>query len=205
MNRFENWFCGSSFWRIVTERRLLPWLISGYSLGDHVLEIGAGPGATTRELQRRSPRVTSLEYDHAYAAKLRARQTGPIAHVLQADAAALPFPDKTFSSVVAILVLHHLLSPEQQDHAFAEFHRVLRPAGVMLAFEIQEGRLQRFVHKQSTFIPVDPAGAFVRLNRAGFAKVSVDFRNGGFRVSALRAREATSPAVPQLSALTAKV
>ena len=47
MNKFENWFCGSCIWRFVTERKLLPWILSGYALGDHVLEVGAGPGATT--------------------------------------------------------------------------------------------------------------------------------------------------------------
>ena len=56
MNKFENWFCGSSVWRFVTERKLLPWILSGYALGDHVLEVGAGPGATTHELLRRAGR-----------------------------------------------------------------------------------------------------------------------------------------------------
>ena len=66
MNRFENWFCSSSIWRFVTERKLLPWMLSGYALGDHVLEVGAGPGATTDELLRRAGRVTSLEYDPSF-------------------------------------------------------------------------------------------------------------------------------------------
>ncbi len=73
MNKFENWFCGSSLWRFVTERKLLPWILSGYALGDHVLEVGAGPGATTQELLRRAGRVTSLEYDPAFVAKLAER------------------------------------------------------------------------------------------------------------------------------------
>ena len=41
MNRFENWFCASSLWRFFTERKLLPWILSGYPLGDHVL-VGTG-------------------------------------------------------------------------------------------------------------------------------------------------------------------
>ena len=44
MNRLENWFCASTIWRFFTERKLLPWIVSGYRLGDHVLEVGAGPG-----------------------------------------------------------------------------------------------------------------------------------------------------------------
>jgi hypothetical protein len=36
---------------------------------------------------------------------------------------------------------------------------------------------------------VTPASAFARLTTAGFSKVTVDFRRGGFRIRALRARE----------------
>lgn len=189
MNRFETWFCASSFWRYVTRRELLPWLLHGSELGNHVLELGAGPGAATQELQRRAARVTSLEYDHAFAAKLGAGVSGTNAAVLQGDAASLPFPNKTFSSAVGILMLHHLRSGELQDRAFEEIFRVLRPGGVFLAFEIQDSWLHRVGHIRSTFVPVSPASASARLTAAGFSRVTVDFRQGGFRIRALRARE----------------
>src|SRR6516164_8263460 len=118
MNRFENWLCGSSLWRFVTERKLLPWILSGYALGDHVLEVGAGPGATTSELLRRAGRVTSLEYDASFVARLAERHKASRVTVVRGDAATLPFPNHSFSSVVAVLVLHHLRSPEQQNAAF---------------------------------------------------------------------------------------
>ena len=114
---------------------------------------------------------------------------GSSSAVIQADAAALPFADKTFSSAIAILMLHHLRSKELQDRAFAEILRVLRPGGVFLAFEIQDGWLHRVGHVKSTFVPLIPASAFARLTAAGFSKVTVDFRSGGFRIRALRARE----------------
>jgi hypothetical protein len=44
MNRFENWFCASTLWRNITKRQVLPWLLAGSDLGDHILEIGAGSG-----------------------------------------------------------------------------------------------------------------------------------------------------------------
>lgn len=187
MNRFENWFCASPFWRYVTRRQLLPWILAGSELGDHVLEIGAGPGAATEELRRRTTRVTSLEYDHSFAASLAARTVGNRGAVLQGDAAALPFPNDTFSSAIAVLVLHHLRSPELQDQAFSEIFRVLRPAGIFLAFEIQDGWLQRVGHIRSTFVPVIPATVSVRLSTAGFSGVTVDFRRSAFRIRALRA------------------
>src|SRR4029077_13439680 len=120
MNRYETWFCGTWLWRWVTRRQLLPWVLQGSELGEHVLELGAGPGAATEELRRLSGRVTSLEYDHAFAAKLCARVNGSRTSVIQGDAAPLPFSDRTFSSAIAILMLHHLRSNELQDRAFAE-------------------------------------------------------------------------------------
>jgi len=186
MNAFETWFCGSSFWRYVTRRQLLPWLVGGSELGEHVLELGAGPGAATEELERRVGRVTSLEYDHGFAARLGARLSGTNASVIQGDAATLPFPDNTFTSAIAILMLHHLRSNELQDRAFSEIGRVLRPGGVFLAFEIQGGWLHRVGHIRSTFVPVDPATASARLTAAGFSSATVDLWRGGFRIRALR-------------------
>src|SRR5712692_11945094 len=190
MNRVETWFCATSLWRYVTQRQVLPWILQGSELGEHVLELGAGPGAATEELGRVAARVTSLEYDHASAAKLRARVSGASVAVIQGDAATLPFADGTFSSAIAILMLHHLRSGELQDRAFAEIWRVLRPGGVFLAFEIQDGWLHRVAHIRSTFVPVTPVSANLRLTAAGFSKVTVDFQRGGFRIRALRAREA---------------
>ena len=190
MNTFENWFCGSSLWRLVTERKLLPWILSGYALGDHVLEVGAGPGATTDELLRRAGRVTSLDYDPSFVSKLAKRHRNSNVTVVRGDAAALPFPDHTFSSVIAVLVLHHLKSPEQQNDAFQEIHRVLRPGGMFFAFEIRDGWLHRVGHYHSTFVPVSPAAAFARLTVAGFSRIAVDIERTAFRVCALRATEA---------------
>jgi SAM-dependent methyltransferase len=189
VNVLENWFCSTSFWRRVTQRRLLPWVVSGAELGDHVLEIGAGPGAATDELRRRAARITSLEYSHAFAAGLAARRRDANSSVVRGDAAVLPFADGRFSSAIALLVLHHLCSDELQDRAFREVHRVLRPGGFFFAFEIHDGRLQRAIHRHSTFVPVAAASLPVRLTAAGFSQVTVDIRRGGFRVRAMRAQE----------------
>src|SRR6266851_1622428 len=163
MNALENWYCSTSFWRWLTRKRLLPWLLRRADLGNHLLEIGAGPGAATAELRKRVPRVTSLEYDYAFASRL-AQKVGNGAGVVQGDAAALPFADRTF----------------------AEVHRVLRPDGRFIAFEIQDGWLHRVIHTNSTFVPVPPAALAARLTTSGFTGVTVDYRPGGFRFRASR-------------------
>jgi SAM-dependent methyltransferase len=171
----------------MTRERLLPWLLGHANLGDHVLEIGAGAGAATGELRRRARQVVSLEYDHLLVAKL-AQTNGKGAGVLQGDAVSLPFGDRTFSSAVAVLVLHHLRSSELQDRAFAEVHRVLQSGGYFFAFEIPDGWFNRVIHTNSTFVPIQPNALAVRLTAAGFVDVVLNRRPGGFSFRASRKR-----------------
>jgi ubiquinone/menaquinone biosynthesis C-methylase UbiE len=203
MNRMEHFFCSTSLWQSMTHRFLLPWVLSGARLGDHVLEIGAGYGAATGQLRKLAPRVTSLEFDPRTLRKLKAKHECAEVTALCGDAAMLPFADQSFSSAVAILVLHHLKSRELQDRALAEVHRVLRPGGSFFAFEINDGWIHRAAHYKSTFTPVTAGSAFARLTKVGFSKISVDFRGGGFRVSARRAAEATSKEQPAAASATA--
>jgi ubiquinone/menaquinone biosynthesis C-methylase UbiE len=184
MNSFENWFCASGLWRYLTERRWLPWALEGADLGEHVLEVGAGPGAATAELARRVRSVTSLEYSHDFCVRLHSRVAA--ASVVQGDASTLPFLSQTFSSAIAVLVLHHLRSRDAQDRAFAEIFRVLKPGGVFVAIEIQDGWLTRVTHFRSTFVPVSTDGLESRLRAAGFSNVSVSNRSGAIRICAER-------------------
>lgn len=188
MNAFEKWYCGSALWRYLTRRELLPWMLQGSVLGDHVLELGAGAGPATMELARRAPRVTSLEYDRSSALMLHTRANHSNVTVIQGDAAALPFPNAAFSSAIAILMLHHLKSPELQDRAFSEIRRILQPGGVFLAFDIPNGWMHRVAHIKSTFVPLDPATAIPRLRAAGLVQVTLDSRSGGFRIRATRTK-----------------
>jgi ubiquinone/menaquinone biosynthesis C-methylase UbiE len=190
MNALENWFCGSAFWRYVTRRQLLPWMLQGADLGEHVLELGAGTGTATLELAQLTQRVTSLEYDHKSIAHLSVRACHSNARAVQGDASALPFAPQTFSSAIAILMFHHLKTSELQDRAFAEIFRVLRPGGILLVFEIPDGWFHRIEHFKSTFVPLHPASISARLTAAGFSRTHVDIRAGGFRI------RAQSPAKP---------
>jgi ubiquinone/menaquinone biosynthesis C-methylase UbiE len=194
MNAAEHFFCSSSLWRYFTQRMVLPWVISATPLGDHVLEIGAGYGAATAFLRQRASRVTSLEYDHRSARQLKLRHDADSGGAVCGDASRLPFADQTFSSALAILVLHHLKSAETQDQMLAEVFRVLRPGGVFLAFEITDGWINRLVHIRSTFTPIAPASASQRLTAAGFSGITFDLRGGTFRLNATRSSAPSSNA-----------
>jgi ubiquinone/menaquinone biosynthesis C-methylase UbiE len=186
MNAAEHFICSSSLWRYITQRQILPWVLSSTPLGDHLLEVGAGYGAATKLLKSRVPQVTSLDYDHNSTLKLKLRHDPLLSRAVRGDAALLPFPSQTFSSVLAILVLHHLKSPELQDQMFAEVFRVLRTGGIFMAFEITDGWIHRIGHIRSTFTPVPPASVFSRLTAAGFSNIVLDLRRGAFRLTAIR-------------------
>jgi ubiquinone/menaquinone biosynthesis C-methylase UbiE len=108
------------------------------------------------------------------------------ASVVQGDASVLPFESQTFTSAIAVLVLHHLSTGDAQDRAFAEIYRVLKPGGVFVALEIQDGWLTRVTHFRSTFVPVSIDGLNSRLRAAGFSNISVNNRNGAIRIRAER-------------------
>jgi len=184
MNRLENWFCASPFWRRITREKLLPWALEEINLGDRVLEIGAGPGAATPELARRARSVTSLEYSHKFCVDLKSKIG--VQNVVQGDAAILPFATGAFTAAIAVLVLYHLRSVEAQDRAFAEIHRVLEPGGVFVAVEVDDGWLTRLAHFRSTFVVLAPKSAGERVRAAGFSRIKLTSRSGGFRLRAER-------------------
>ena len=90
MNGVHNIVCSSRWWQRRVEYELLPWGLSGVELGDDVLEIGPGFGATTRQLAPALPRLTALELEPRYCERLR-RDLGDRVSVVQGDATRLPF------------------------------------------------------------------------------------------------------------------
>src|SRR6266511_5320639 len=122
MNRFHRRYCGSAGWARLVEHELLPWALDGVALGDDVLEIGPGLGVTTRLLARQVQRLTVLEVDERFVARLGREFGGPDGPVagVAGDGAAMPFPDGRFSAAVCFTMLHHVPSPALQDRLFAE-------------------------------------------------------------------------------------
>ncbi len=177
MNRLHGVICSSRWWGRTVERELLPWGLSKLELGDDVLEIGPGYGATTKVLAKRPGALTVLELDHSYVARLR-RQLGERVEIVQGDATAMPFADGRFSAVVCFTMLHHLPSPAAQDQLLAEAARVLRPGGIFAGTDsIGTSLFFRLLHVGDTLVPIAPDGLPARLHAAGLAEE--DVRSGG--------------------------
>jgi SAM-dependent methyltransferase len=100
----------------------------------HVVEVGAGTGAISREIARRFPHATVLGLDPSPGLVQRARELAaglPQVDFQVADGAALPLPDGQVDLVVIHRVLCHVPDPEA---VLAEASRVLKGGGVLAAF-----------------------------------------------------------------------
>ncbi len=192
MNRLHGVICSSGAWRRSVERELLPWGVGSLELGDEVLEIGPGFGATTRVLARAPSSLTVLELDERYCAHLR-DELGVAVSVVQGDATAMPFDDGSFSAVVCFTMLHHLPSREAQDRLFAEVARVLRPGGLFAGTDnCGRGLLFRLLHVGDILVPVAPDGLAARLRSAGLAEPAIDEHARSFRFRAQKPIDAAA-------------
>ena len=186
MNWFHRQVCSSGRWRRRLESELFPWALQGVQLGDDVLEIGPGPGATTELLQDRTQRLTALEVEGAAAAALQKRLGGSGVRVIHGDGTAMPFADCSFSGVVSLTMLHHVPTAALQDRLMAEAHRVLRPGGVFAGFDGVGSFLFRLIHLGDTYTPVNTDTLGARLEAAGFKDVTVERGRARFRFRASR-------------------
>jgi len=184
MNRIHNLICSSGWWSRRVEQQLVPWGLRDVELGDDVLEIGPGFGATTRLLAKRPLKLSVVELEPGYCERLR-RELGGSVSVTRGDATELPYPDGRFSAVVCFTMLHHIPVRAQQDRAFAEVARVLRPGGTFAGTDsVGTGALFKLIHIGDALLPVDPGGLAARLELAGLVEAHVVRANGTLRFRA---------------------
>ncbi len=111
---------------------LAPLLASfaGVTGGQRAIDVGSGPGALTAELVKRlgAAAVTAVDPSEPFVRAVRERLPGVI--VEQAPAEHLPFPDRSFDTAIAQLVVHFMTDPIA---GLAEMARVTRPQGVVAA------------------------------------------------------------------------
>jgi SAM-dependent methyltransferase len=178
--------CDSPEWRAAVRDEIIPWAVRDVDLGDDVLEIGPGYGATTDVFAELLPRLTSIEIDSDLAARLQAHYAGTHVDVQLGDATRLSFPDGRFTGAVCFSMLHHVPSAALQNLLFTETARVLRPGAPIVAVDSIESDAIRAFHEGDTYQPIDPATLTARLQAAGFTDVEVRINEYGWTALARR-------------------
>lgn len=106
---------------------------------DCILDIGTGPGHLLLAMRKAVPSATLVGVDISSSMVTQAQRylekckhTDRI-YVQVADAKALPFTDRSFDCVVSTGSFHHW---KDQIHALSETHRVLKPGGHALIYDL---------------------------------------------------------------------
>lgn len=107
--------------------------------GEHVLDVGVGPGFLAREMADSvgsTGAISGVDSSPSMLALARGRcADSPLAHRVtleEADATALPFPDACFDAAVVTQVYEYVADVPA---ALAELYRVLRPGGRALILD----------------------------------------------------------------------
>ena len=137
-----------------------------------ILEVGPGPGHLAVRLLRAIPgaRWIGLDVDPAMLAATRVRLDraglASRAACVEGDVSALPFGDASFDLVVTSFSTHHW--PDAAA-GFAEIARVLRPGGIVLAYDLPAwwARLERGSGGLRAGLGAFPDAAITRRHGAG--------------------------------------
>ena len=180
--------CGSDEWRKAIREVILPWALGETDLGDDVLEVGPGYGATTDVLSARVAHLTSVEIDNELADRLRDRFAhAPSVEIVNGDATALDYDDERFTGAASFTMLHHVPTVDLQNRLFGEVARVLRPGAPLVASDSLGSDELAAHHEDDTYNPVDPASLPERLTRAGFERIDVRTNPYGWAAIAYKA------------------
>lgn len=98
--------------------------ISQWIVGQDVLDIGCGFGSLVDHLRSKSWRTKGIDMLSFCIKAGRARF--PYAELIEAQTAAIPFPDQSFDTVVLKDTLHHAFEESDVDEFFKEIRRVCR-------------------------------------------------------------------------------
>jgi ubiquinone/menaquinone biosynthesis C-methylase UbiE len=99
------------------------------------LDVGCGQGAYVQRMRELGYDASGIDWSAGQVA-IASRKFEREGIVQVGSALAIPAPDDSFDFVYTINVLHHLPSVEDQQRAFHELFRVLRPGGTLFVHEI---------------------------------------------------------------------
>jgi SAM-dependent methyltransferase len=104
--------------------------------GNRVLEVGCGGGGELIRMLTYGAKPTDVFGVDLLRERLPPPGTpGRMLQLTVADAAALPFRDRTFDIVSQFTMFSSILDETLRRHAAAEFLRVLRPSGIIIWYD----------------------------------------------------------------------
>ena len=155
--------------------------------GESLLDVGCGPGFYLEELApavEPGGRLAGVDSSEQMVELARRRCAGiPNVQLEVASAGGLPFADATFDAAISVQVLEFVA---ELDAALSELHRVLRPGGRLVAWDVdwtaaawntdQPDRHARVLRAWEGHLshPALPRTLAFRLRAAGFAEVVVE-------------------------------
>lgn len=113
-----------------TKRRGMVVDALGVGPGDNLLDLGCGLGQVLEMAAERGATVSGV--DPSPSMVRRARRRVPKARVELGSAEDIPFPDATFTHVLALATFHHWVD---RDTGLSEAIRVLEPGGRLMIVE----------------------------------------------------------------------
>jgi SAM-dependent methyltransferase len=155
------------------QTELLPAATANVDLGEELLELGPGPGATTDWLRTRVRRLVAVEHEPPAARELEARFAGTNVEIVDGDATALPFAEASFDAVAAFTMLHHVPTARLQIRLLSEALRVLRPGGVLVGSDSLASVELHHFHEGDTYNPVEPAAFLTWLRTLGYGRIAI--------------------------------
>jgi SAM-dependent methyltransferase len=124
----------------------------------YLLDFGCGDGNLTRYLKKQGfCNVFGIEPDYGLLLKdhlLRGQ-------MLVGKAPQLPFEEACFDAIISMAVLHHLPDQIALQHAIQEFHRILKPGGMLCYAEPSD----TWIRAMLTPILLSPLSQLTRFSR----------------------------------------